>query len=113
MKWYKIPGVQSSDKPFIKKVKAGNKNICLVGYNGNIFALSAKCPHAGGDLSAGWCNDGKLVCPFHRYSFNLHTGKGSDGQNDYVNTYPVEITDKDIYIGISSFWESLKKSFNT
>ena len=110
MKWYKIPGIQSSDKSFIKKIKAGNKYICLVGYNGDIFALSAKCPHAGGDLSAGWCHDGKLVCPFHRYSYNLQTGKGSDGQNDYINTYPVEVKGKDIYIGITSFWDKVKEA---
>jgi nitrite reductase/ring-hydroxylating ferredoxin subunit len=110
MKWYKIPGIQI-DKPFIKRVKAGDKVICLVGYEGEIFALSAKCPHAGGDLSLGWCNNGKLICPFHRYSFDLHTGKGSEGQNDYINTYPVEIKDQTIYIGVSSFWERVKEAF--
>jgi nitrite reductase/ring-hydroxylating ferredoxin subunit len=111
MKWYKIPGIQNTAQPFIKKVKISNKHICLVGYEGQIFALSAKCPHAGGDLSSGWCKEGKLVCPVHRYSYNLHTGKGSEGQNDYINTFPVEIRGGAIYVGISSFWEKLKQAF--
>jgi nitrite reductase/ring-hydroxylating ferredoxin subunit len=113
MKWYKIPGIQNFDRPFIKRVKAGSKNICLVGYEGKLFALSATCPHAGGDLSEGWCNNGKIICPFHRYSFDLQTGKGSEGQNDYINTYPVKIIDQTIYIGIDSFWEKIKKALNT
>ncbi|MEO6851245.1 MAG: Rieske 2Fe-2S domain-containing protein, partial [Mucilaginibacter sp.] len=83
----------------------------LVGFEGEIFALSAKCPHAGGDLSAGWCKEGKLICPVHRYSYNLQTGRGSEGQNDYVDTYPVEIRDGAIYVGISSFWGNFKKVF--
>jgi nitrite reductase/ring-hydroxylating ferredoxin subunit len=111
MKWYRIPDIQPTNKPFIKKVKAGGKTLCLVGYESKIFALSAKCPHAGGDLSAGWCKEGKLICPVHRYSFNLETGKGSEGQNDYINSYPVEIRDNAVYVGISSFWEKFKQAF--
>jgi nitrite reductase/ring-hydroxylating ferredoxin subunit len=113
MEWYKIPGIEPKGQPFIKRVKAGGKIICLVGLNNEVFALSAKCPHAGGDLTVGWCKDGKLVCPLHRYSFDLHTGKGSEGQNDYIDTYPVEIRDGAIYVGISSFWEKLKQAFKS
>ena|ERR1700742_2434322 len=108
MKWYKIAGIQPSAQPFIKRIKVGSKFICLVGHEGNIYALGATCPHAGGDLSQGWCNNGKLVCPFHRYSYDLQTGKGSEGQNDYIRTFPVEIKDETIYIGIFSFWERFK-----
>jgi len=111
MTWYEIPGVKSTGKPFIKRVKAGGKTICLVGYENEIFALSAKCPHAGGDLTQGWCKEGKLICPLHRYSFDLRTGKGSEGQNDYIDSYPVEIKDDSIYIGIESFWEKFKQAF--
>jgi nitrite reductase/ring-hydroxylating ferredoxin subunit len=111
MKWYKIPGIQNNGQPFIKRVKAGSKTICLVGFENQVFALAAKCPHAGGNLAAGWCKNGKLICPVHRYSYNLQTGKGSEGQNDYINTYPVEIRDGSIYVGISSFWEKIKQAF--
>ena len=111
MKWYKIPDIQPDGNPFIKKVKAGGKILCLVGFDNQVFALSARCPHAGGDLSAGWCKNRKLICPVHRYSYDLDTGKGSEGQNDYIESYPVEIRDNSIYVGISSFWEKLKQAF--
>ena len=111
MKWYKIPDIRLDGKPFIKKVKAGGKTLCLVGFENKIYALSAKCPHAGGDLTAGWCKEGKLICPVHRYSYNLETGKGSEGQNDYIESYQVEIKDNSVYVGISSFWEKIKQAF--
>jgi len=111
MEWYKIPDLKYTGQTFIKRVKAGGKTICLVGYDNQVFALSAKCPHAGGDLTQGWCKDGKLICPIHRYSFDLKTGKGSEGQNDYIDSYPIEIRDGLVYIGITSLWEKIKQAF--
>jgi nitrite reductase/ring-hydroxylating ferredoxin subunit len=111
MNWYKIPDVQYTITPFIKKVKVNSKGICLVGYEGKIYALSSTCPHAGAELSGGWCKDGKLICPFHRYSYDINTGKGDPGQNDYVDTYPVEIREDGIYIGMLSFRDKLKQAF--
>ncbi|AMR33374.1 hypothetical protein A0256_19090 [Mucilaginibacter sp. PAMC 26640] len=107
MKWYKLPEEEISEQPFIKKIKVGGQNICLVNYAGDLFAVNAKCPHAGEDLSRGWCADGRLVCPYHRFSYDLKTGKGSTGQNDFVESYPVKIKGDKIYIGISSFWDKI------
>jgi len=108
MKWYKLPGIQNTDKSFISKIKVGGKSICLVGFEGHIYALSSVCPHAGADLSEGLCVKGKIVCPYHRYTYNLETGKGGEGQNDFVETYAVNIKDNDIYIGVKSFWDKLR-----
>ncbi|MEN0056076.1 MAG: Rieske (2Fe-2S) protein [Mucilaginibacter sp.] len=108
MKWYKIPGIQITGKPFIAKVKVGRKNICLIGYEERIYALSSVCPHAGADLSEGLCVKGKIVCPYHRYTYDVKTGKGGAGQNDFVETYPVEIRGNEIYVGIISLWDKLR-----
>jgi len=53
----------------------------------------------------------KLICPIHRYSYDIHTGKGDPGQHDFVDVYPVEIRDDGVYIGISSFLEKVKQAF--
>lgn len=111
MKWHKISGTQYTGEPFIKKVQVDGKSICLVGDKEQVFALSAKCPHAGEDLSRGWCEDGKLVCPYHRFSYSLETGRGSTGQNDYVDTFPVKIEAGEIYIGTMGFAEKIKGMF--
>jgi nitrite reductase/ring-hydroxylating ferredoxin subunit len=110
MKWYKLPD-DLPDEPFLRKVKIGGKSICLANYKGYLYAFSGYCPHAGADLSGGWCREGKIICPNHRYSYDLHTGKGSPGQNDYVDVFPVEKRDDGIYIGITGFWEKIKAGF--
>ena len=107
MRWFEV-GVVDQERAFIKQVTAGNKKLCLVKFDGEYFALASKCPHAGADLSNGWCSHGKIICPFHRYSYNLATGRGSEGQGDYVQTYTVEIRGNCIYIGVPSFWDAFK-----
>lgn len=111
MQWYKVPDVIDPAKPFIKKVKVGGKGICLVGYEQQVYALSASCPHAGAELAGGWCKDGKIICPFHRYSYSLQSGKGDPGQNDFVNTYPVEVREDGVYVGIASFGDKWRQWF--
>ncbi|WP_233276905.1 Rieske (2Fe-2S) protein [Mucilaginibacter paludis] len=62
-------------------------------------------------MSYGWCKDGKLVCPVHRFSYDIHTGRGSAGQGDYIQTYPVEIRSNGVYVGVSSRWDLISKLF--
>jgi phenylpropionate dioxygenase-like ring-hydroxylating dioxygenase large terminal subunit len=37
---------------------------------GMIQALPNACPHMGAMLSEGWCEDGKVVCPYHALAFD-------------------------------------------
>lgn len=88
------------------QVKAGGKKLCLLRHSGQLHAVQDTCPHAGGVLSGGWCKDGYLVCPIHRWEYSLQNGRGAEGQGDYINTYPVEARPDGIYIGIKeSFWK--------
>jgi nitrite reductase/ring-hydroxylating ferredoxin subunit len=105
MEWYKIlpPSVLSSDN-FIRSINVSAKKLCIIKLDDRIFAVQNKCPHAGADLSQGWCNEGNLVCPYHRHEFDLETGRGIPGQGDYINIYPVEIRDDGIYVGMKKSW---------
>ncbi len=46
----------------------------LPGGRPTIFALEAKCPHAGAPLEKGAVCNGRLICPFHAGTFALETG---------------------------------------
>jgi UDP-MurNAc hydroxylase len=43
--------------------------------NGERYAVQRFCPHAGFDLSAAEVVNGKIVCPGHRWHFDLQTGR--------------------------------------
>ena len=89
-------------------VKGGKKNLCLVRHAGKWHALAAKCPHAGGPLAAGFVNEtGKIVCPWHRFAFDLESGH-SDSGGYVVKTYQVKEEDGKLWVGIPKkkgwFW---------
>jgi 3-phenylpropionate/trans-cinnamate dioxygenase ferredoxin subunit len=105
MNWIKImPSNKIINDDFITKFNVIGKNICLVRTEGELFAVQNICPHAGAQLSNGWCSQGKIICPYHRHEFNLQTGRGSVGQANYINTYPLEIREDGLYIGIKKPW---------
>lgn len=108
LKWYKIE-VEIPTEDFVQQIKVDHKKLCLVQYQQKLFVVQNNCPHAGGILSGGWCKNGHLVCPIHRWEYNLETGRGAEGQGDYIDTYPVIVKPDGIYVGLKQNW--LKKLF--
>jgi nitrite reductase/ring-hydroxylating ferredoxin subunit len=41
---------------------------------GRLYGIQNICPHAGGQLCRGWIEGSQVVCPVHRYNFDLETG---------------------------------------
>jgi nitrite reductase/ring-hydroxylating ferredoxin subunit len=104
IEWIKVAEYMPVNEAFIHKVKAGKQNICLVTFEGKNYAVSAKCPHAGGELAGGWCKKGQLICPIHRYEYDLETGRGAKGQGDYIDVFPVEVRADGIYVQVKKRW---------
>ncbi|WP_462265395.1 Rieske (2Fe-2S) protein [Mucilaginibacter sp.] len=111
MPWYEVAATASIADRQVLNVKAEGKSLCLVRAGNIYFATQLRCPHAGGDLSGGWCEQGKLVCPLHRYSYDLQTGKGSSGQGDYINIYAVKTESGKIFVEVKGFTDKLKRLF--
>jgi nitrite reductase/ring-hydroxylating ferredoxin subunit len=48
--------------------------------DGELIAYSTRCPHQLGPLVDDPTPDGKLVCPWHGYAFDLRSGRSCDGR---------------------------------
>lgn len=48
--------------------------LCVANVAGAIAVLGGTCPHEGGPLGEGTIEGGRVVCPWHNYSFDVHTG---------------------------------------
>ncbi|HET7005761.1 MAG TPA: Rieske 2Fe-2S domain-containing protein [Candidatus Binatia bacterium] len=70
------PLIRSADiaEGAAKLVRVSNQEIAVFKYQGKLCALQNNCPHQGGQLSAGWIEDGAAVCPLHGYRFDLTSG---------------------------------------
>ena len=56
------------------EIPAG-KEICITRDQKMVRAFYNRCPHQGLPMHQGSCENGSFVCPFHRHSFELSTGK--------------------------------------
>ncbi len=107
MNWIKV-NEELPEHNFIKEIKVEGKKLCLIKEEDNFYVVQNTCPHAGGILSGGWCSNGHIICPIHRWEYNLENGRGAAGQGDYINIYPVEKRADGLYIGLNeSFWKKL------
>jgi len=68
-----------------------------------IFAVDAKCPHAGANLAGGAVCDGILSCPVHLWKFRLSDGKylDADVPELHLKTYRVSVDEDRIMVDLS------------
>ncbi|MAE68080.1 MAG: hypothetical protein CMJ18_27850 [Phycisphaeraceae bacterium] len=58
---------------------------------GDFRVLDDVCPHAGGSLSAGYVADDCVICPWHGWPFDVHSGRCPDNSEVGVTTYPSRV----------------------
>lgn len=58
-----------------QKVTLGDKDICVVRVNEEVFAVADICSHAEASLSEGEVSGEKIECWLHGAEFNLRTGE--------------------------------------
>ena len=102
--WYKIADhIDEIDfaENNIAIVDANGKRMCLGKFKDALFAFAYKCPHAGGILADGYIDAlGNIVCPQHRYKYNLKNGFNVSGEGYYLKNWPVEIKENGVFVGI-------------
>lgn len=80
---------------------AAGKRIGLLKKAGQVYAFAALCPHTSAPLCDGWLDaQGRIVCPLHKYRFDPANGRNTSGEGYKLKTYPVEIREGLIFIGI-------------
>lgn len=98
--WHKVADVDELPEGRVKTVSAGQQTLALTHFEGAISALDNKCPHQGGPLGEGSIENGMLRCPWHGWDFHPCTGHSPGGFDDGVATFPVEVREDGIYVGL-------------
>jgi len=84
----------------VGEYSAGKLTVCLAKLNGKLSALDNECPHHGGPLGEGTIEDGKVVCPWHAYAFDLTTGLCAELPREHVRVYEVTVTGDDVLVKV-------------
>ncbi len=51
------------------------REVIVAKKDGKILAFDPFCPHRHAYLHRGWFNDNNIVCPLHKFEFDLDNGK--------------------------------------
>ena len=103
IKWYKVSNDKNEinwQKNNLAIAEVAGKTITLIKSGEDISACAYKCPHASGVLAEGFIDAlGNIVCPLHRYKFNLRNGRNVSGEGYYLKVYALEERAAGIFIG--------------
>ena len=83
------------------KFTIDGETILVARINGEFFAISDTCSHAGSSLSEGKLENYSVQCPHHGGVFDLRTGEAiSFPAVAAVECFDLEIYEDDIYLDI-------------
>jgi nitrite reductase/ring-hydroxylating ferredoxin subunit len=87
----------------LAEIDINGKTICLAKHSDQLFACTQKCPHAGGLLADGHLDAlGNLVCPLHKYKFNLKNGRNISGEGYHLKTFSIETRVDGIFVNMAN-----------
>lgn len=77
-----------------KAVSVNGSAVALYNLNGEYFAIEDVCTHLGSDLSSGWLEGDRAVCPWHLAEFSIRTGEALKAPAyEGVHAFPVRVRD--------------------
>lgn len=85
-----------ADRPL--RVRVGERLVALFLLDGEVFALDDCCPHKGGPLGEGHCENGQVFCPLHGWGFDIKTGACAEVPTRAATRIPVCVENGGIYL---------------
>ena len=83
-------------------VRVSGKDVALFNVDGNIYAMSDACAHAGASLGSGKLQGNTVRCQAHGFRYDVTTGHCTNIQGLRVVSYPVKIIDGRITVAVEA-----------
>ena len=80
------------------RVRVGERELALFLLDGEVFALDDHCPHKGGPLGEGFCENGQVFCPLHGWAFDIRTGACAEVPARPATKIPVRVEDGLVFL---------------
>jgi len=91
MAWTSLCNLDELEEGRGKYVEIDGFQLAVFLDGGAISVIDNTCPHAGGNLAAGYVDEGCAVCPWHNWAFRLDTGEMRDSPGVIVTKYAVRV----------------------
>ena len=100
MGFVRVGSVSALPVDTVTEITVGENCFALCNVEGTIRAVSGICLHQGGPLAQGNLADGRLVCPWHAWEWDVRTGENCGDPSERLATYEVKIEGDDILLQV-------------
>ncbi|MGH7768794.1 MAG: Rieske (2Fe-2S) protein [Candidatus Binatia bacterium] len=81
-----------------KLVTLDQREFAIIAHDGKYYAVENLCPHKGGPLGLGQVRNGTITCPWHRFRFELETGKSVTNPAMRASVRRVVVESEDLFV---------------
>lgn len=80
MSWKKLAKLENCQEKTV--IKKGKKEYLILKVKDEVIVVDSLCPHLGHPLSFGTIAKNRIICAWHNYEYDLHTGhcKNAEGE---------------------------------
>jgi len=71
--------------------------LCVANVDGVISVLDGVCPHEGGPLGEGIIEEGRVVCPWHAYAYDVRTGATEQDRDLKAEVLEAKVEEGELY----------------
>jgi nitrite reductase/ring-hydroxylating ferredoxin subunit len=100
MAWTKVAGTSELPPGTLIEVVEGEELYAVCNIDGEIRALSGRCPHQGGPLGQGVIEGNLITCPWHAWQFDSATGACDFDAGGSIPTYPVRVEAGEVLVNL-------------
>ena len=75
-------------------------DVTVFNHKGELFALEDACPHQGASLGEGVFHDGRVICPWHSWVFDVKSGECPRGTHEPARPVALRVRDGRIEIEV-------------
>lgn len=80
----------------LRQFPCEGRHLCVANDRGWFRAVDNVCPHRQGPLAEGFLENGKVLCPWHAWAFDLTTGEAEHESGERVEVFQLRIRDGDV-----------------
>ena len=85
-----------------KEFEVNGTVVCVANVDGSYAAMDNMCCHRGGPLGQGVVMDGRVICPWHGWSFDPKTGMSDQNAEMGVKVYEIKVEGEDVLVQLGN-----------
>jgi NADPH-dependent 2,4-dienoyl-CoA reductase/sulfur reductase-like enzyme/nitrite reductase/ring-hydroxylating ferredoxin subunit len=95
----RVASTRDLDDGEMTTVMVGGKKVLLAKVAGEFYTTAARCPHWGGPLPEGTLHGRRLLCPWHKATYDVRSGDLLEPPSlDGIAAFRVRVDGEDVYV---------------